>query len=103
MKAKTTEEWQVIMDDAGVPNGPINTVDKVISNEQVVAREMIQEVEHPIAGKLKMPGVPIKMSETPGSIRTHAPLLGQHTDELLSSMLGLNEEEIKELKDTKVL
>ncbi|MCT4633183.1 MAG: CoA transferase [Firmicutes bacterium] len=103
MKAKTTEEWQTIMDDAGVPNGPINTVDKVISNEQVNAREMIQEVEHPIAGKLKMPGVPIKMSETPGSIRTHAPLLGQHTNEVLSSMLGLSEEEIKELKDTKVL
>jgi CoA:oxalate CoA-transferase len=103
MKAKTTEEWQTIMGDAGVPNGPINTVDKVISNEQVNAREMIQEVEHPIAGKLKMPGVPIKMSETPGSIRTHAPLLGQHTNEVLSSMLGLSEEEIKELKDTKVL
>lgn len=103
MATKTTEEWQKIMDDAGVPNGPINTVDKVITNEQVVAREMIQEVDHPIAGKLKMPGVPIKMSETPGSIRTHAPLLGQHTNELLSSMLGLSDDEIEELKANKVL
>ncbi|MDX1417148.1 MAG: CoA transferase, partial [Candidatus Promineifilaceae bacterium] len=66
-KEKTTEEWQKILDDAGVPNGPINTIDKVVVDQQVVARDMIVEVDHPQAGKTMLPGVPIKMSETPGS------------------------------------
>jgi CoA:oxalate CoA-transferase len=86
--AKTTAEWQSILDKAGVPNGPINTVDKVIENEQVLARDMIVEVEHPVAGKLKMPGIPVKLSATPGEILTPAPTLGQHTDEVLKEFLG---------------
>ncbi len=49
----------------------------VMEDEQVKAREMIIEVEHPVAGKLKMPGVPVKLSDTPGGVRTPAPLLGQ--------------------------
>jgi CoA:oxalate CoA-transferase len=85
---KSTAEWQTMLDQAGVPNGPINTVDKVIANEQVVAREMIIEVDHPVAGKLKMPGIPVKMSATPGAVTRPAPLLGQHTEEVLKEFLG---------------
>jgi CoA:oxalate CoA-transferase len=85
---KTTAQWQSILDQAGVPNGPINTVDKVIENEQVLARDMIIEVEHPVAGKLKMPGIPIKLSATPGEILSPAPTLGQHTEEVLKEFLG---------------
>ncbi|KKH62891.1 carnitine dehydratase, partial [Methanosarcina mazei] len=80
---KTTKEWQDILDNAGVPNGPINTIDEVLKDPQVLAREMIVEIEHPVAGKLKVPGVPIKLSDTPGGIRTPAPTLGQHTEEIL--------------------
>jgi CoA:oxalate CoA-transferase len=85
---KTTAQWQSILDQAGVPNGPINTVDKVIENEQVLARDMIIEVEHPVAGKLKMPGIPVKLSATPGAILSPAPTLGQHTEEVLKEFLG---------------
>lgn len=85
---KTTGEWQQILDDAGVPNGPINSVDKVVENEQVLAREMIVEVDHPVAGRLKMPGIPVKLSETPGAILRPAPTLGQHTEEVLREFLG---------------
>jgi len=102
IQTKNTHEWQEILDGAGVPNGPINTVDKVLEDPQVISREMIVEIEHPVAGKLKMPGVPVKLSETPGSIRRPAPLLGQHTDEILREMLGLTEEKIEQLKNENI-
>ena len=100
---KTTKEWQDILDNAGVPNGPINTVDKVLEDPQVLAREMIVEIEHPVAGKLKVPGVPIKLSDTPGSIRTPAPTLGQHTEEILKEFLGYDKETVQKLTEEGVL
>ena len=102
IKVKTTAEWQEILDNAGVPNGPINTIDKVLEDPQVLAREMVVEVEHPVAGKLKMAGVPIKMSETQGSVRTPAPILGQHTEEILKELLNLSDAEIADLKSKEV-
>lgn len=98
MKTRTTQEWQDILDNAGVPNGPINTVDKVVADPQVVAREMIIEIDHPISGKLKVPGIPIKLSETPGEIRMTSPLLGQHTEEILKELLNYDDEKIDELR-----
>lgn len=95
---KTTEQWLAIMDQAGVPNGPINSVDQVLRNPQVQAREMIIDVEHPVAGKVTVPGIPIKLSATPGAIRLPAPVLGQSTDEILRDLLGYNEERIAALK-----
>jgi len=95
---KTTDEWMTILDQTGVPNGPINSIDKVVVNEQVLAREMIVEVEHPVAGKLKMPGIPIKLSGTPGSIRMPSPILGQHTVDILKDLLCMTDEEIEESK-----
>ncbi len=98
MKTKTTQEWQDILDAAGVPNGPINTIDKVLADPQVIAREMIREIDHPVSGKIKVPGIPIKMSDTPGDIRMTSPLLGQHTDEILKELLNYDDEKIEELK-----
>lgn len=102
MKEKTTAQWQEILDNKGVPNGPINSVDKVLEDPQVLAREMIVEVEHPIAGNLKMPGVPIKLSETPGKIRRPAPVLGQHTEEVLKEILGLSNDAIEALREKDI-
>ena len=87
-KEKNINEWLILLEDAGLPCAPINTVDRVVNDTQIKAREMIVEVEHPIAGKTKMPGVPIKMSITPGQVEHHAPLLGQHTAEILQEVLG---------------
>jgi len=100
---KTTEQWSVIFDEAGVPNGPINSVDKVLENEQVQARDMIVEVEHPKAGKLKMPGIAIKLSETPGEIRRAAPLLGEHNRELLKEFFDYDDKVIDALIEEGVL
>ena len=101
-RTKTTKEWQDLLDKAGVPNGPINSIDNVLKDPQVLAREMIVEVDHPVAGHLKMAGVPIKMSETQGSIRKAAPLLGQHTEEILKDLLDLSAEEIDLLKKEEI-
>lgn len=86
------------LEAAGVPCGPINDVSQVVRDAQVLAREMIVEVLHPKAGRVKVPGVPIKLSETPGEVKSPAPLLGEHTDEVLSSLLGLSSEEISALR-----
>lgn len=103
IETKTTGQWQVIFDDAGVPNGPINFMDKVLEDPQVIARDMIVEVEHPVAGHLKMPGIPIKMSETPGAILKPAPMLGQHSEEILKEVAGLSDEQIEKLKELSII
>ncbi len=96
LKHKTIAEWMTILEAAGVPCAPINTVDKIVNDPQIKSRDMIVEVEHPVAGHLKMPGVPIKMSASPGEVKTPAPLLGQHTNELLQEMLGWDVKTIEE-------
>jgi len=103
MVKRTTDDWGRILDDAGVPNGPINSVDKVIENEQVLAREMIVEVNHSVAGPLKMPGIAIKLSETPGAIEKSAPLLGEHNKELLKEFFDYSEAEVEKLIEEGVL
>ena len=100
---KTAQEWQPMLDEAGIPSGPINTVDKVVANEQVIAREMILEVEHPTAGTTRIPGIPIKLSRTPGEIRMAAPVLGADTEKLLSQYLGLSAEQVAELREKQVI
>ena len=66
-------------------------------------REMLVQVEHPTAGTVRMAGIPVKFSATPASIRLPPPLLGQHTEEVLESWLGMNDKEIYELKRKTVL
>lgn len=98
--ARDTEFWVELLNSAGIPNGPINTIDKVINDPHIKAREMIIEMDQPAAGKIKVPGIPIKLSDTPGSIRMPAPAIGEHTGELLSELLGYDENKVRALKET---
>jgi CoA:oxalate CoA-transferase len=70
----------------------------VVKHPQAAARGMIVETDHPTAGTIKMVGVPVKLSETPGAVRDPAPLLGQHTDDVLRSWLGLGDADIADLR-----
>lgn len=83
---KPTDHWVDLLLTAGVPASPVNTVAAMVADEQVVARDMIVEQDHPTAGKIRVVGVPVKLSDTPGAVRTPAPLLGEHTDEVLSGL-----------------
>lgn len=89
---------------AGVPAAPINTIDKVVSDPHIAgAREMFVEVDHPKAGKMKIAGTHLKLSETKPSVRTAAPVLGQHNDEVYEGFLGLDKAEIIALREQGVI
>jgi CoA:oxalate CoA-transferase len=98
-KLKSTSELEEAFEKANVPFATVNTIDKIVSDPQIAARNMLIEVEHPIAGKVKAVNSPIKMSKTPGVIKRVAPLLGQHTKEILGEWLGMSAEEMKELSE----
>ena len=100
---KTYEEWEAILLPAGVPMGAVNTLDAVLEHPQVAARTAIVETTHPVAGAVKMTAPPVQLSDTPGSIRSPAPLLGQHTEQVLRERLGLGEDEIARLRRTGVI
>jgi crotonobetainyl-CoA:carnitine CoA-transferase CaiB-like acyl-CoA transferase len=101
-KKKTVKDWVDLMDKVQVPAGPVYTIAEVYQDPHVLAREMLVEVDHPTAGKVKMTGIPVKLSGTPGTIETPPPLLGEHTEEILTG-LGYNEEQIKILVENKVI
>jgi crotonobetainyl-CoA:carnitine CoA-transferase CaiB-like acyl-CoA transferase len=95
---RTYEEWEKVLVENGIPVGAINNLAEVAEHPQVKARGSIVGIDHPRAGKLRVVGVPARLSATPGSVRTPAPLLGQHTDEVLRDLLGLSEREIAALR-----
>lgn len=93
----TTAEWTGRFDAAGIPAGPIQTVDQALEDPQVIARGMITDLEHPTAGPLKVIGCPIKLNRTPAAVRTAPPLLGQHTLEVLQAA-GYDDDAIKDMQ-----
>ncbi len=95
---KAYEEWEAILLPAGIPMGAVNTVDQVVTHPQVIARDALTPCEHPIAGTVKVVGPPFRLSDTPGSVRMPAPLLGEHTDAVLRETLGLSDEAIARLR-----
>jgi crotonobetainyl-CoA:carnitine CoA-transferase CaiB-like acyl-CoA transferase len=103
MLQKSTREWLGILEAAEVPCGPVNTMKEVFEDEQILARGMKLELPHPLSGTVPSVASPINFSETPIKYRDPAPLLGQHTEDVLSELLGLSVEEIQRLKKAAVL
>lgn len=101
-KTRTTEEWMPRLEEAGVPCGPVLTLDQVYQHPQVRARGMDMEIEHPIAGRVHAIGFPVKYSATPGRIYRPAPVLGQHTFQLIEA-LGVSHETCLQLERDGVL
>jgi formyl-CoA transferase len=101
-REKSTDEWIEILFEAGFPAGPIYNYEQVFEDPHTLAREMMVEMDHPVEGKVKGLGIPVKLSETPGRIRRAAPLLGEQTEETLAR-LGYSEEEIADLRERNVI
>jgi hypothetical protein len=95
-------EWTERLNEAGVPAGPVNTVPAALEDPQVVAREMVTEIEHPVAGTVKMLGSPVKLSAQPAAVRRPPPVLGQHTGEILAEA-GYSPAEITDLRAAGVI
>lgn len=96
--SRPAQSWIDGLLAAGVPAGPVNSVSEVFEDPQVLARQMLIELDHPTIGRLRQTGFPFKFSATPAEARLAPPLLGQHTDELLNELFGLSAEEIAALR-----
>ncbi|MGH6771379.1 MAG: CaiB/BaiF CoA transferase family protein [Xanthobacteraceae bacterium] len=99
----TADAWIVKLKAAGVPCGRINSVGQALQEPHTAAREMVETVEHPAVGPLKVLGIPFKFSDTPASVRCAPPVLGQHTDEILTQERGLDMQAIAALRTDKVI
>lgn len=96
---RTTARWIADLEAANVPCGPINRVDQVFADPQAIARELTVAVTHAAAGPMQLVASPIRLSATPPEYRSAPPLLGEHTDAVLSEVLGLSAAEIAKLRD----
>lgn len=103
IKTRTTQEWITELENAGIPCGPVNTIGQVASDPQVAARGMFIELHHPKAGNFKVVNTPFKFSETPCRVTPTFPDLGEHTEEVLSHLLGMTQADIDKLKGLGVL
>lgn len=100
---RTVKEVVDIMAKLEIPVAPVLRIEQVVENEQLLAREMFVEVEHPKLGKVKVTNFPVKFSETPGKVQGPAPLLGQHNEEILTTLLHYTPEEIENLRKEGVI
>jgi crotonobetainyl-CoA:carnitine CoA-transferase CaiB-like acyl-CoA transferase len=103
LKEQPRQHWIDALTTAGVPCGSVRNFDELFADPQLDAREMIALVEHATIGPLKALGIPVKLSDTPGAVRTAPPTLGQHTDAVLRTDLGLSHDAIADLRRQQVI
>ena len=99
----TRDEAVNLLVEVGLPVAPIYDVSDTVADPHLAARGMFIEVEHPKAGRIKVPNFPVKFSETPGEVTSSAPLLGQDNREILTEVLGYTEEQMEELEKERVI
>jgi CoA:oxalate CoA-transferase len=103
MKKKTRSEWLSLLEAAGLPNSPINTVEDVAEDRNIRYRQMMVNLEQPDLGSLDVVGSPFRMSDTPATVRTPAPRIGEHNRQVLRELLGYSNERIEALVKNKAL
>jgi len=100
---KVAAEWMALCDEIGIPSGPINNMAQVFENEQVQARQTRLDVPHLTAGTVPLVNSPLKIPTTPTAVRYPPPLLGQHTQEILLSLLGIDETAVADLRKENII
>ncbi|HEV8306204.1 MAG TPA: CoA transferase [Methylomirabilota bacterium] len=103
LAARSRDAWVGAFAAAGLPAGPINDIGQVFADPQVQHREMAAPLEHPTAGRIRLPGIPVKFGATPARIQGPPPRLGEHTDQVLRDVLGLGAADIAELRTAGVI
>ena len=99
LQSRSAADWIARFTEAGIPCGAVRDLAEVLSDPQIVDRAMVVALDHPVAGAIRTLGVPVKLDDTPGSVRTPPPTLGQHTEEILTHMLGLDMDTIARLRE----
>jgi crotonobetainyl-CoA:carnitine CoA-transferase CaiB-like acyl-CoA transferase len=100
---RNVDDWLKRLEAVGVPAGRIKTVAEVCESDHLKARGMIVKLPHPTATEVTVLGVPVRLHDTPGSADTPPPLLGQHTDEILGSVLSMEPDAIAQLRQDGVI
>ncbi len=103
VERRTAAEILATLDRARIPCSVVNTIDEAMQDPQVTARDMIAYLDYPGLGTLPVPGLPIKLSQTPGSIDSPAPRLGEHNDDVYRGLLGFTPEKLKQLKTKDII
>lgn len=102
LRTRTTEAWMQAFLQAGVPAGPIQTLEQLFTDDHLKARKMVIETDHPRAGSVPLVASPLKFSRTPVEVRQHPPDAGEHTKEILRQ-LGIDSAEVEKLRDNGVI
>ena len=102
-RSRTTKEWIELFENVGVPCGPINNLEQVFNDPQVIARKMQIEMSHPKYGDMPLVANPVRFSETPVQYRNAPPALGEHTAEVLNRLLGIDAEQVDQLHRDKIV
>jgi len=105
LQEKAADEWMDLMDKsgAGVPFAPINTLDRIFNDPQVIAREIVTEITHPVTGRIKLVGMPVRYDDSRGKVRLPPPRLGEHNREILVRLLGYNDQDVETLQEEGVI
>lgn len=101
-RTKPRDEWLKLLDEAGIPVAPVNDYSDVANDPQVIANEYIVEIDDSIHGKVRVPGIPVQLSKTPGKVERLAPELGQHTEEVLMELCGYTWDDLAKLREEGV-
>lgn len=102
LKNRPVDEWMELLSEQTIPCGPINMIDRVFQDPQISAREMVVEVNHPVAGPVKLVGSPIKLSRSKVEIERHPPIAGEHTEEILQQ-IGFSKEQIDQYRKNNII
>ncbi len=103
LRARDRDDWTARLRKVGVPCGPVRTIGETLADPQLEARGMIASLRHPAAGDLRLVANPVKLSDSSPIPDTPAPLLGQHTESILTGDLGLSRQELDELRRNHVV
>jgi CoA:oxalate CoA-transferase len=102
LQAKTVDEWEQFLNEAGIPAGPVYAMDGALDHPQTRHREMVVKRPHPVLGEVSLLGLPVKFSETPGDVHRIPPALGEHTEEILHE-IGVGDEDLRRMREEKII